>query len=157
MMVVNKRKKNTREHGLNTHGGGAKKKRRGAGSRGGRGAAGTGKRAGHKKIEILKKYGNAYFGNHGFSRPQKILRSFFGVNLDYLDSHLDIYVNKKLVTKEGDLYVVDVEKLGFGKVLGRGEPTHKIKLKAPRISKKAIEKINKAGGVIEGEQSNKLD
>ena len=44
--------------GSHTHGGGAKKKRRGAGNRGGRGMAGSGKRAGHKTYGIvLGKYG----------------------------------------------------------------------------------------------------
>ena len=48
-MVVNRRKKVVKYRGHSNHGGGMRKKRRGAGSRGGRGNAGTGKRAGHKK------------------------------------------------------------------------------------------------------------
>ena len=42
-MVVYKRKKVTKYRGSVTHGGGSRKKRRGAGSIGGRGNAGTGK------------------------------------------------------------------------------------------------------------------
>ena len=47
--MANKRKKVNKYRGHTTHGGGHRKKRRGAGSRGGRGRAGSGKRAGHKK------------------------------------------------------------------------------------------------------------
>ena len=43
-MTHNKRKKNSRQRGEWTHGWGAKKKHRGAGHRGGRGNAGSGKR-----------------------------------------------------------------------------------------------------------------
>ena len=44
-MSVNKTKKVGKYRGSKTHGGGHMKKRRGAGNRGGRGMAGTGKRA----------------------------------------------------------------------------------------------------------------
>ena len=62
-MTVNKRKKVTRYRGSKTHGGGAKKKRRGAGNRGGRGMGGSGKRADSKKPSL---WGAKYFGKHGF-------------------------------------------------------------------------------------------
>ena len=71
-MVVNKRKKNTRMRGNTTHGWGSMKKRRGAGNRGGRGNAGTGKRADQKKPTILKLYGNSYFGKHGFKNQRRV-------------------------------------------------------------------------------------
>jgi large subunit ribosomal protein L15 len=62
-MKIKKRKKSTRMHGrgMGTHGGGARKKRKGSGHRGGIGMAGTGKRADQKKTLILKLYGNNYF------------------------------------------------------------------------------------------------
>ena len=64
-MVVRKRKKNSRQHGSTTHGWGAMKKHRGAGNRGGRGLAGTGKRADQMKPLHWKE---RYFGKLGF-RP----------------------------------------------------------------------------------------
>ena len=57
-MVLNKRKKNSRMRGNTTHGYGSMKKNRGAGNRGGRGMAGSGKRADQKKPTILKLYGS---------------------------------------------------------------------------------------------------
>jgi len=65
-MTTHKRKKVVKYRGSHTHGGGAKKKRRGAGNRGGRGLAGSGKRAHHKKQLIFKLFGKDYFGKKGF-------------------------------------------------------------------------------------------
>ena len=68
-MITKKRKKSSRQHGRNmgTHGGGARKKRKGSGHRGGIGMSGSGKRADHKKTLITKLYGNAYFGKQGIT------------------------------------------------------------------------------------------
>ena len=57
--------------GTSSHGWGSKKKHRGAGHRGGKGMAGSGKRADQKKPTILNLYGNDYYGKKGFRRPQK--------------------------------------------------------------------------------------
>jgi large subunit ribosomal protein L15 len=152
-MVVNKRSKHPKMLGRRGSGKGSQKKARGAGSHGGRGMAGSGKRAGHKKTEILKLYGQSYYGRSGFKRPQELIKDDKTINLDYLDSHLDNYLEKKLITKDGDLYIVDIKKLGFEKILARGNIKHKLRLKAPKISKNAEEKIIKAGGVIIGVDS----
>ena len=99
-MPVHKRRKFTRMRGQRGHGWGAKKKHRGAGNRGGRGMAGSGKRADQKKPTILKLYGNEYFGKHGFNRPQKVIEKIKAINLDKLQNKLDYYVENKLITKD---------------------------------------------------------
>lgn len=134
--------------GQRGHGWGAKKKHRGSGNRGGRGMAGSGKRADQKKPTILKLYGNAYFGRHGFSRPQKMIVHIKAINLGYLQKKLEDYLNQKLITKEKDFYVVDLEKLGYQKVLGTGKLNVKLKIKADYFSESAVAKIEKNGGVI---------
>ena len=57
MMRTKTRKKSSRMHGkgMGTHGGGARKKRKGSGHRGGKGMSGSGKRADHKKTLVTKK------------------------------------------------------------------------------------------------------
>ncbi|MBS3175138.1 uL15 family ribosomal protein [Candidatus Woesearchaeota archaeon] len=150
-MPANKRKKFVKMRGSQTHGGGAKKKRRGAGHRGGRGMAGSGKRADQKKPTILKLYGPDYFGKRGFSRPQKVIQKIKTINLDDLEVKLEDYVKDKLVTKEGQYYVVDANKLGYNKILGGGNIKLKLKIKADYFSKKAAEKIKESGGIIESE------
>ncbi len=65
-----KRKKVTKYRGSKTHGGGSMKKRRGAGSRGGRGRAGSGKKGDVKKPSYWHEY--PYSGKKGFvSRKEK--------------------------------------------------------------------------------------
>ena len=148
-MTVNKRRKFSRMRGTHTHGWGAKKKHRGAGNRGGRGMAGTGKRADQKKPSILQEFGNDYYGKKGFHRPQKILIKIKSINLDDLEAQLEKFISKKLVTKEKDQYVIDLEKLGYQKLLGGGNIKTKLKIKTMFASAKAIEKIEAAGGSVE--------
>ncbi len=153
-MSANKRRKFSRMRGQRGHGWGAKKKHRGAGNRGGRGMAGSGKRADHKKPTILKLYGNEYFGRKGFHRPQKVLSKIKVINLEQLQNKLDYYLDHKLVSKEKDFYVVDLEKLGYQKLLGGGNLSVKLKVNAPYFSESAVEKIEKSGGIILKEDVN---
>lgn len=142
-MTVNKRKKNSRMRASQTHGWGAKKKHRGAGNRGGRGMAGSGKRADQKKPTILKMYGNTYFGKVGFKRPQKIVRRDKIVNLYFLEENAN-----NLAKKEGDFFVINLNELGYTKLLGSGNVTKKFKVICLNYSKKAEEKIKKLNGEI---------
>ena len=146
-MTVNKRKKNTRQRGHKTHGWGAKKKHRGQGHRGGRGMAGTGKRADSKKPSIWKDLD--YFGKHGFvSKTPKV--KINAVNVSFIEEHINKFISNKLITKENEFYSVDIEKLGFNKLLGDGSISTKLKIKTPYASKTAIEKVKEAGGEIFG-------
>ncbi len=147
-MPANKRTKFSRMRGQRGHGWGAKKKHRGSGNRGGRGMAGTGKRADQKKPTIMNLYGNAYYGKHGFHRPQKMIEHIKSINLELLQSKLDIYVKAKLVKKEGQFYVINLEGLGYQKVLGGGRLNAKLKISAPYFSESAVKKIEEKGGVI---------
>lgn len=131
-MTVRKRKKKSRMRGRKTHGYGAKKKHRGAGNRGGRGMAGSGKRADQKKPSIIKKYGKTYFGKHGFKIPQKVKKIQKAINIE------DLPEKEELNLKE----------LGYDKLLSKGKVTKKFKIKVESCSKKAKEKIEKAGGQI---------
>ncbi len=133
--MKHKRKKKSRMRGSKTHGYGSKKKHRGAGSRGGRGKAGTGKRADTKKPTILKLYGTSYFGKKGFKRPQKSLKKIKTINIRDLPKFNEIQIN--------------LTKLGYHKLLGKGVPDKPYKIKIKSFSKLAKEKIEKAGGIIE--------
>ena len=142
-MTIKIRKKNSRQRASHTHGWGAKKKHRGSGNRGGRGMAGSGKRADQKKPSILKEYGNTYFGKIGFKRPQKILRKIKSINLYYLEEHAE-----SLGKKENDFYVINLHDHGYDKLLGAGTITKKFKVTCESFSKKAEEKIKKLNGEI---------
>lgn len=71
-MKIKKRSKRSRIRGKRTVGGGSRKKRRGKGSRGGKGMAGTGKRAGQKLTWIQRYYGGKYLGKRGFVSHKKL-------------------------------------------------------------------------------------
>ena len=144
-MTVNKRKKNDRQRGSKTHGWGAKKKHRGQGNRGGRGMAGTGKRADSKKPSIWKD--KNYFGKHGFvSKTPKL--KINPVNINFIEQHLDRFISNGLIKKEDGLYSVELEKLGYNKLLGDGQVSVKFKVKTPYASEKAVDKIKEAGGEV---------
>ena len=153
-MTVNKRSKDSRYRGSHTHGCGSKKKRRGAGNRGGRGMAGTGKRADQKKPTILKLYGNSYFGKHGFNRPQKVIKKIKAINLSELQTKLDFYMGKNLITKEKDMFIIDLDKLGYQKLLGGGKLDVKIKINSQFVSANAAEKVKQKGGIVVGDDGN---
>ncbi len=146
-MTFNRRKKNSRQRGSKTHGWGAKKKHRGKGHQGGAGMAGTGKRADSKKPSIWKN--KDYFGKHGFvSKTPKI--KINPVNVSYLEEHINKFLSSNLVKKENGIYSVELEKLGYNKLLGDGKISAKFKIKTPYASKSAIEKIKEAGGEVIG-------
>jgi large subunit ribosomal protein L15 len=133
-MTHKKRKKNTRQRGSKTHGWGAMKKHRGAGNRGGRGMAGSGKRAKQKKMLILKKYKGKYLGKKGFKRPQKVIKKINVINVADLN---------KFKIKE-----LNLTKLGYNKLLGKGSIKEKYNIIVDSYSKQAKEKIEKAGGSV---------
>ena len=146
-MTVNKRKKNTRQRGHKTHGWGAKKKHRGKGHHGGAGMAGTGKRADSKKPSIWKDLD--YFGKHGFiSKTPKVKIS--PINIGFIEQHLTKFISSNLIKKEDGFYSVELEKLGFNKLLGDGRVSTKFKIKTPYASRIAVEKVKEAGGEVIG-------
>ncbi|MEI7961286.1 MAG: uL15 family ribosomal protein, partial [archaeon] len=141
IMVERKRRKKNKLRGQRTMGAGNTKSRRGAGGRGGRGKAGTNK---HR------------FHSMGRLKPVKYRlkaeRKGEAIQLGKLNAMLDEMVKSKKATKEGDKYIVGIPS-GFEKILSQGEATHKIVLKI-NASKKAIEKIVKAGGKFEFAKKN---
>jgi large subunit ribosomal protein L15 len=145
-MVIHKKKKVTKYRAHTTHGGGHRKKRRGAGSRGGRGNAGTGKRAGHKKAGQNRKFGKYGFNAHHVKKLS-INVSEFSLN------KISKLIESGKVTKDGDFYLIDLNKLGFDKVLGSGSVNLKLKFVNGLFTPLAAEKIKAAGGeLIEAEQ-----
>ncbi len=128
--------------GSKTHGWGAKKKHRGAGNRGGRGMAGSGKRGDAKKPSF---WGKRYFGKYGFVRKGAKKESG-AINISHLEENLEKFLGKKLIEEKEGMYIVDTKKLGY-KILGTGKVSKKFKV-IGSISKKAAEKIKKAGGVV---------
>lgn len=142
--MLNKRKKNTRQRGYTTHGWGNRKRHRGAGNRGGRGMAGTGKRGKTRKQSILTI--KNYFGKHGF----KTKRRYFitSTNIQYLEDKVDYLLQNNKATEKDGFVVVDLADIGVDKLLSKGKPTRKYKITCFTASKGAIDAIKEAGGEV---------
>ncbi len=134
-MVVRRHKKVTKYRGSVTHGGGSRKKRRGAGSRGGRGRAGTGKRAGHKKAGMPPQ-----LGQKGFT-SQRALRSKPKI-INVGDLTL------KTIATLGSKGTIDLTAAGYTKLLGAGTIVQPLTIIIPSASARAQEKIHAAGGRV---------
>ncbi len=103
--------------------------------------AGTGKRAGQKRLWILKNAPD-YFGKHGFrSRREKIR----GINAGFINDKIEVLIKKGKAKKSGDGF--DVNMKGF-KILSSGKVNKKLFITASGFSKTAEEKVTKAGGSI---------
>jgi len=147
-MTTRRRKKGIKFRGLQSHGWGSKKKRRGGGSRGGRGRAGLMK---HKKslwtkenpklvgASLHKRVGRRF----GFKRPQKVNRigKINAIKLRDID----------IIASKLGLNEINMSKFGYNKVLSGGKLTRPLTITAEGFSKKAKENIEKYGGkIIEG-------
>lgn len=144
-MTNNLRKKNSRHRGSWTHGHGEKKKHRGAGSRGGRGNAGSGKRGDAKKPSYWKI--KNYVGKHGFTNPNKTLK--ITATIAQLNVNLKYLIEQGMTKQEGNMYVIDLSTLGVDKLVGTGNPKFAFKLSVSYATESAVEKIKAAGGEVE--------
>ena len=123
---------------------GSKKKHRGAGSRGGRGNAGSGKRADVKKPSYWKDL--KYFGRHGFTSKHKDTECVLTIH--DLNRHCDLWLAEGKVKMDGDKVQVNLAELGFTKLLGNNMPLRKYVIVCTSASAGAVEKIKNAGGTV---------
>lgn len=145
-----------KDRGSGTHGHGSSKKRRGAGSRGGRGDAGLGKKAKHKKIQGIR---GEHLGEHGFNRPPKVVEEVATINLQEIDRRIEDFVEAGVAEEDGDGYVFDAEAAGYDKVLGGGELRGDIDIKAEAFSERAREKVEEHGNeaITTGDDNDSAD
>jgi len=146
-MRLKKRKKSSRMHGRGTgsHGWGFRKKHKKSGHRGGKGMAGTGKRADQKKSLVIKLYGNEYFGKQGITSRGTERDTRKRINLSDIESNINTYLKKGIAKKGKDGIEINLERY---KILGDGELKSKLIIKAREASKSAMEKVKKVGGEI---------
>ncbi|MFX1378112.1 MAG: uL15m family ribosomal protein [Promethearchaeota archaeon] len=125
----------------------------------------TGQRAGRGKTTQWKKSKKSYYlkqkelgfpdpdwdlGKKGFKRPQDITRIYKinTINIKELDNKIDNLVLEKKANKSGNSYSINLNEINIQKVLGRGEINKVINISVNKASKKAIEKVQAAGGKI---------
>ncbi len=130
-----------------THGGGSHKNRRGAGHRGGRGAAGRDKHEFHNHEPL---------GKSGFKRPQKVQEEAATIDVREIDENVTLLAADDVAEVEDGGFRVDVRDVvedaddaDYVKVLGAGQVRHELTLIADDFSEGAREKVEAAGGSVE--------
>ncbi|MDY6773923.1 MAG: uL15m family ribosomal protein [Candidatus Nanohaloarchaea archaeon] len=132
-----------KDRGSGTHGRGSGKKGRGAGNRGGRGKAGYGKKAKHKKMEAWEE--GYELGERGFKRPQSEAGEAEAINLRQVDYLIEEFVEDGSAEEKDGSFVFDAEEAGYDKVLGGGSLEKDIDIKASEFSSSAVKKIEESG------------
>ncbi|MEM3553697.1 MAG: uL15 family ribosomal protein [Candidatus Bathyarchaeia archaeon] len=90
------------------------------------------------------KYEPEYFGKKGFTSPKNLRREEKVINVGELEEIAEKYGGK---TEEGKI-LLDLESLGYTKLLGVGKVTQPLVVKVASCSKSAAEKIEEAGGRV---------
>ncbi|MDD1745354.1 MAG: 50S ribosomal protein L15 [Candidatus Methanoperedens sp.] len=137
------KQKTKKFRGKRSFGGGTHKNRRGGGSRGGRGNAGTCK---HHFVRSMQR--GLSFGKHGFKRPLCSANDKVIVNIGELDEAIEQLVADKMAEKKGDAFHINLEKLGIEKVLGSGKVSKPLFITASEFSSVAKQKIEEAKGNV---------
>ncbi len=140
--------------GTRTQGYGRVGQHRKAGQRAGKGKTTGWKKS--KKSYYLKQKELGFpdpdwdFGKKGFKRPQDIRRIYRvnALNIKDLDLTIEDLTQKNIATKTGTTYKINMKDLNVQKILGRGEVNNKINITVDKASKRAIEKIESAGGKV---------
>lgn len=137
--------KKKRQRGSRTHGGGSGKNRRGAGHRGGRGAAGRDKHEIHNHPPL---------GKSGFKRPEAVQDDVVTVEVSEIDEDVGLLVAEGVAEESDGRYVVDARDLVDApeadavKVLGTGQVRNALEVTADAFSEGAREKIQAADGSV---------
>ena len=108
------------------------------------------RRAGrHKHLwSYVIKYEPDYFGKRGFTSPRSLKRKVNPINLSQHEELIEkLSAEEKIEEKNGKLFV-DLEKLGYTKLLGMGKISKPVIIKVPAFSTSAAEKIKAVGGQI---------
>jgi large subunit ribosomal protein L15 len=90
------------------------------------------------------RYEPDYFGKKGFTSPKGLRQKVNVINVGKLDE----LAEKTSEKREEGKFFMDLESLGYTKLLGAGKVTKPFVVKVASYSKSAAEKIKEAGGQI---------
>jgi len=99
----------------------------------------------HKALwSYIIKYEPDYYGKDGFTSTKSLREKVNVINVGTLDGMAE----KFAVEKEEGKSFIDLESLGYTKLLGTGKISKALVVKVPAFSKSAAEKIKDAGGQV---------
>jgi len=142
--LPHKDRKVRKYRGSRTHGWGQVGQHRGRGGRGGTGKAGLDK---HKWTYVLA-HDPTYWEKKGFVSTRTLGKTVSIINVGKLDDLADkLESEKKLEQKEKKIFL-NLESLGYDKLLGTGEISKPLLVKVASYSEAASKKLEEAGGSI---------
>lgn len=89
-----------------------------------------------------------YFGKRGFTSPQRLHRMACIINVGQLEELADRLTAEQQMEKRKKIAILDLNKLGYDKLLGMGNLSKPFIIKIASHSENAAKKIEKAGGQI---------
>lgn len=147
MSIPRRRKKSRKMRGSRLHGYGLQRQHRRSGRRGGFGMAGTKK---HLWTWITA-HEPDYFGRgrRGFKRPRAVTREVRSINLGEIEEILPELMASGFARELEDGRVeLDLMKIGYNKLLGRGSVSRPLVVKVGSASKHAVSKLESIGGSV---------
>jgi large subunit ribosomal protein L15 len=90
------------------------------------------------------RYEPEYFGKKGFVSPKSLRKKENVINVKRLDE-----IAEKFSTEKEGKMLIDLESLGYTKLLGTGRIAKSLVVKVASCTKSAAEKIKEAGGQIQ--------
>ena len=125
----------------------------------------SGQRVGRGKTTQWKKSMKSYYlkqkelgfpdpdwdmGKKGFKRPQDLIRIYQvnTINVKDLDQNIEDLTQDNKAIKSGNTFNINLNDINIQKILGKGEINKSINISVNKASKRAVEKIEKAGGKI---------
>ena len=142
--MPHKDRKVRKQRGSRTHGYGQIGQHRAGGGRGGHGKAGYDK---HKWTYVLK-YDPTYWEKKGFVSTRTLGRKVNVINVGKLDDLADKLESEKKLERKNKKIFLDLESLGYDKLLGTGEIMKPVIVKVASYSEAASRKLEEAGGQI---------
>ena len=150
-MTPHKLRKTRKKRGSRTHGWGQIGQHRKTSVKGGR------KVGRHKHLwTYVIKHEPKYFGKKGFTSPKSLKGEINAINVGQLDELVDKLSMEKQLQKKGGKAFLDLEKLGYHKLLGAGKITQAVTVKVPSYSEGSARKVKEAGGqILQGQKQAK--
>jgi large subunit ribosomal protein L15 len=112
----------------------------------------------HKHLwSYVINYEPDYFGKKGFKTPQSIKGKTRPINVGQVDQLIaKLSLEGQLAKKDGKPYI-DLDAIGYGKLLATGNLTKPAMLKVASYSENAFKKVEEAGGKIIGEPKEETE
>lgn len=89
-----------------------------------------------------------YYGKRGFKLPRSLSQKISVINVGKLEGLVERLASEERLKKKGGKVFLNLDELGYNKLLGTGNVTKPILVKVASHSEGAAKKLQEAGGQI---------